>query len=181
MYGYIYETTNKINNKKYIGQRKGIFKKWYIGSGIILKKSIKKYGKENFEVKFLIKADTKNQLNQLEREFIKKYNCVNSIEYYNLHDGGIGGDTWTGRKHTEITKFKMSQSKKGKQSPHKGKKFRPLTNEEKNTKRISNSQRKEIIINGIKYNSYREASEKLGVRVRSYTIQKLKEKGFIIK
>ena len=49
MYGFIYITTNHINGKKYIGQRKydkqGKWKE-YLGSGVVLSKAIKKYGIE---------------------------------------------------------------------------------------------------------------------------------------
>lgn len=51
MYGFIYITTNHINVKRYIGQRKyDKNEKWktYLGSGIILTRAIEKYGKENF-------------------------------------------------------------------------------------------------------------------------------------
>ena len=42
MYGYIYETTNLINGKKYIGKHKAdCFDKSYIGSGTILTRAIK--------------------------------------------------------------------------------------------------------------------------------------------
>jgi hypothetical protein len=47
--GYIYITTNKLNGKRYIGQHQS--KDWdykYFGSGIYLKRAIKKYGLENF-------------------------------------------------------------------------------------------------------------------------------------
>ena len=51
MYGFIYITTNHINGKKYIGQKKydksGKWKK-YLGSGLALKNAITKYGVENF-------------------------------------------------------------------------------------------------------------------------------------
>jgi group I intron endonuclease len=180
MYGYVYETTNKINNKKYIGQSKGKFKNWYKGSGIILKQAIKKYGVENFNVKLLDYSKTKEELDNLEKHYIKKFNAILNKQYYNLHEGGIGGDTWSGKRHSEISKSKMSKSKKGTQSPHKGKKFRPLTIEEKMLKRDSSPKRKEITINGVRYKSYREASEKLGIRVRSYNIGKLKKKGLVI-
>jgi hypothetical protein len=45
--GIIYLTTNQINGKIYIGQT-SINKHGYIGSGKLLKKAIKKYGKNNF-------------------------------------------------------------------------------------------------------------------------------------
>lgn len=43
-YGFIYITTNLINGKKYIGQKKG-YNDTYLGSGKILKLAIKKYGR----------------------------------------------------------------------------------------------------------------------------------------
>ena len=49
MYGYIYKTTNKINNKSYIGQHtaKQFEPEKYIGSGSLLLKAVSKYGREN--------------------------------------------------------------------------------------------------------------------------------------
>lgn len=45
MYGYIYLTTNLINNKKYIGQHKATkFSESYKGSGSFITKAFKKYG-----------------------------------------------------------------------------------------------------------------------------------------
>ena len=66
MYGYIYETTNLINNKKYIGKRTS--KKFlpnYLGSGVLITKAIEKYGKENFTVKLIEEVNgDKNILNE---------------------------------------------------------------------------------------------------------------------
>jgi len=44
-FGYIYKTTNMINGKIYIGQHKSNnFDLNYIGSGINIKRAIKKFG-----------------------------------------------------------------------------------------------------------------------------------------
>ena len=102
-YGFIYLTTNKINRKKYIGQKKiddiGAWKH-YLGSGKAFKLSVKKYGKENFERKILKFAYSPEELNSLEIAYIKKLNCMESKEYYNIV---AGGGTVTGLKFNEAT------------------------------------------------------------------------------
>lgn len=91
MYGYVYITTNKINNKKYIGQHKSTtFDKKYIGSGILLQKAIEHYGKENFEVVILKECFSEDELNQAEIELIKTFDAVNSEQFYNIARGGEG-------------------------------------------------------------------------------------------
>ena len=48
---YVYEITNLVNGKKYIGKRSckcPIEDDKYMGSGYALKKAFDKYGKENF-------------------------------------------------------------------------------------------------------------------------------------
>lgn len=64
MKGYIYETTNLINNKKYIGKHIcNNFDENYYGSGVTLKRALNKYGKENFKIKILEKIeDVENYL-----------------------------------------------------------------------------------------------------------------------
>ena len=93
MFGYIYETTNLINGKKYIGKKtsKTFLAEEYLGSGIILKKAIEKYGKENFKVRTLEEINT-NQKDLCDREiyWIDYYNAINSEEYYNIGAGGLG-------------------------------------------------------------------------------------------
>ncbi len=60
MYGYIYLTTNSVNGKIYIGQKKS--KKFlgdsYLGSGKRLRSAILSYGREVFYVKMIDTAET---------------------------------------------------------------------------------------------------------------------------
>lgn len=93
---YIYMTTNLINGKKYIGKHKGELNDSYLGSGTLLLRAIKKYGKENFkkEILYISKDEKENSIK--EKEFIKKYNAVNREDFYNIHEGGDGGNTIAG-------------------------------------------------------------------------------------
>ena len=102
MYGFIYITTNNINGKKYIGQRKyDSQEKWkeYLGSGVYLNRAINKYGKENFSKEIIEECDTKEKLNEREKYWISYYNAVNSENFYNIANGGDGGRTCYGLTH----------------------------------------------------------------------------------
>lgn len=103
MYGYIYITTNLINNKKYIGQRRFTSSKIedmlldpYLGSGRDLKKAVIKYGSNNFRKEILDVCDSKDELNTKEKYWIEQYNALKDRNFYNLTEGGTGGDTFSG-------------------------------------------------------------------------------------
>jgi hypothetical protein len=84
----VYKTTNLINGKTYIGQTtKDVVD--YLGSGVILSKAIKKYGRENFEKEEIASCYTKKDLDFLEKFFIRYFNCK-VPNGYNLTDGGEG-------------------------------------------------------------------------------------------
>ena len=89
-YGFIYITSNSVNGKGYIGQRK-FSKDWkyYLGSGRIFTRAIQKYGKENFVRDIVAFANSIEDINNMEIELIKRYNASNSSNYYNI---GIGGE-----------------------------------------------------------------------------------------
>lgn len=147
MYGYIYLTHDSLNNKFYIGQHKWEkyeivkyknsftesfeqskgFKLFnidpkYVGSGVYLKRAINKYGRKYFYVlDILAVAETKNELDDLEVEYIRYYR---NLEYnlYNINNGGTGGtvrdlsgknNPMYGKHLTDEHKQKISKALKG--------------------------------------------------------------------
>lgn len=90
----IYKTTNKINGKTYIGQHKYTNENDplgpYCGSGRIIKKAIKKYGKENFSVEVLYsRIRDAETCDAMEVWTIEKYKPE-----YNISSGGQGHTGW---------------------------------------------------------------------------------------
>ena len=123
MYGYIYLTTNLINNKKYVGSHTAEkFTDKYKGSGSILKKAVNKYGEENFKVELVEECFDAIDLVEKEEYWIKKLNAVESEEFYNLSYSGYKRGV-TGYKHTEEAKRKISEATKGENNPNYGKSF----------------------------------------------------------
>lgn len=113
MYGYIYETTNLINGKKYIGQHiANEFDPDYKGSGKYLWRAINKYGWNNFSVRMLCHCFSQEELDAEEIDYIAHCNAVESPDYYNLQAGGQSGNI-SGSKLSDETKLKMSQNRKG--------------------------------------------------------------------
>lgn len=127
-YGFIYITTNNINGKKYIGQKKyyGNYET-YIGSGIALKNAINKYGKENFTREIIENCKTKEELDSREKFWIEYYNATESEDFYNITSGGDGGfgsgknSPWYGKHLSDETKEKLSKIKSGENNPFYGK------------------------------------------------------------
>ena len=141
MFGYIYETINLINGKKYIGKHKSKeFDKNYYGSGTYLKKALEKYGKENFSIKIIEEISNDKDykyLSERECSWIEATNAVKSDKYYNNSYGGEN-EGWSGvnkaikntgnypsrfsgKHHSIKSKEKISDKLKGRPSPMKGK------------------------------------------------------------
>jgi len=97
----VYKTTNLINGKIYIGKDTKNNSE-YFGSGLLLNKAIKKYGKENFVKEIL--EECKDQIILAEREmhWIAKYKSTNRETGYNITEGGLGGDTFSNNPNKEI-------------------------------------------------------------------------------
>ena len=91
MYYIIYKTTNIINNKWYIGFHSTLdINDRYLGSGKILKKAIKKYGRESFTKELLYVYNDKTEALNKEKEIVNNL-IVEDDESYNLKIGGEGG------------------------------------------------------------------------------------------
>ena len=92
MVGYIYMTTNLINNMRYIGKHKStqLQLNRYLGSGARIVQAIKEYGRKNFVCEVLEVCDTIEQLNAQERVWIAKYNATERNDFYNIAEGGVG-------------------------------------------------------------------------------------------
>lgn len=137
MYGYIYETTNLTNGKKYIGQHhSNSFDNSYYGSGHYILDDLKAFGKANFKVKLLEECYNQEDLNKKEKYYIKKLRDNYPLDLiYNIADGGQTGWIY-GSRHSEITKEriglasrnrskesnkKISKSRKGIEPWNKGK------------------------------------------------------------
>ena len=144
---FIYIIKCKINNKVYVGCTEDINKRWwnhrtYLRNGTHNSKKLQedwnKYGEDNFEFEVIQECEPKNKY-ELEEFWINELNSFN--EGYNGTFGGKGckginfsgeNNPMYGKKHSEETKKKMSETHKGKKlseetkerisESHKGKK-----------------------------------------------------------
>ena len=77
---YVYQITNNINGKKYIGAHAtDDVDDGYMGSGVLLKKAIKKYGVENFSKVILSVHSSMEDMYAEEAKLITE-DMINSTE-----------------------------------------------------------------------------------------------------
>lgn len=135
VYGYIYRTTNEVNHKTYIGQhKKDYFDEKYLGSGVLIKQAVRKYGRFNFSLTLLKTCFSKEELNNEEQRIIKLERERGHAEY-NISDGGVGtkgvrlvDNPKYGIYHTEERRKRLAElasKRKGKNSPLYGRKMTP--------------------------------------------------------
>lgn len=91
MFYTIYQITNMIDGKVYIGkhQTKDL-NDGYMGSGKQLKRAQAKHGIENFKKEILFQFDNENDMNTKEAELVTEEFCLRE-DTYNLCPGGKGG------------------------------------------------------------------------------------------
>lgn len=116
---YVYETTNNINGKKYIGKRRckcNIEDDYYLGSGKFIKIAISKYGRENFSKRILKVCEDEESAFKWEEIFIDEVDAYKNKNYYNIASGGNGGSRcFAGKSEEELLLWRkrMSESRKG--------------------------------------------------------------------
>jgi group I intron endonuclease len=110
MFHILYQTTNLVNNKLYIGVHSTEdLGDGYLGSGVHLQRAVKYYGRENFERQVLCFTDSAEDAYEIE-ELIVDLEFISRKDTYNLAIGGIGGVP--SQFVSQETRQKMSESKK---------------------------------------------------------------------
>ena len=110
--GYIYITINKINKRVYVGKKESSkYVPTYYGSGVLINRSIKKYGLKNFVNVMIDCANTLEELDAKEKKYIYhfKYNYIYGC--YNIAEGGTGGNTFKYKTREEIEEFRKKMTK----------------------------------------------------------------------
>ena len=113
MHHILYETTNKVNGKKYIGiHSTENLNDGYLGSGAAIKRAIDKYGRSSFDRKILKECKSRKELLRLESKVVNE-KIIYSKEYYNMI---LGGKSFIDAiaDLDDKTKFLNHQSKAGK-------------------------------------------------------------------
>lgn len=88
---YLYKTTNLLNNKFYVGMHStDNLEDGYLGSGLRLRRSIRKYGKENFRLEILTFFNSRSDLIDAEKHLVNHELLKNEM-CMNIRTGGEGG------------------------------------------------------------------------------------------
>ena len=102
----LYQTTNLVNGKIYVGVHKLANTKQsqiYLGSGGAMKRAIEKYGRESFTRVTLAEFSCAEDVYLAEAEMVDE-EFAKRLDTYNMRTGGMGG---VGYVPTEETRAKM--------------------------------------------------------------------------
>ena len=127
---WIYQIKNKVNGKIYIGSTANIKRRWAdhiylldrnIHHSLKLQRAWNKYGKDSFEFSILEEFESDNEGDKYVREqyYLDLYKSYNRDIGFNISKNALA--PMDGRHHSEETKRKFSETRKGKNHPWYGK------------------------------------------------------------
>ena len=98
MFYYLYQITNLVNAKIYVGVHKTQdMNDGYMGSGKVILRAIKKHGINNFEKVILEQFVDAKSMYAREKEVVTE-DFLSRKDVYNLRRGGFGGFDWINKK-----------------------------------------------------------------------------------
>lgn len=183
IYYTVYQTTNLINGRTYIGvHRTPDPNDNYLGSGKALLTAVKKYGKENFRKEVLAICETEQEMFELERKLVSE-EVTQDRSNYNIAPGGQEGKVISeeqkadirktlkeyfkdNRNHAFTDKNHKSSSKDKMSKWHSGKVLSQETKQRMSDSRkgmLMLDRRKPVSVNGVIYESVADAAKKLNV------------------
>jgi hypothetical protein len=88
--GFIYEWTNTVTGKKYIGSHIGSKDDSYLGSGVDFLKDLKQYGVLNYNQKILEYVDNEEDVSTVEEKWLTSVDAKHNPEYLNKSNHACG-------------------------------------------------------------------------------------------
>lgn len=147
---YLYLKTHNVTGLKYLGKTEQDPYQ-YSGSGVWWKAHLKKHG-HDVTTEVLFKTEDKAEFKEVALEYSNKWNIVESADFANLMleegQGGVNSGSW---KKGNVPWIKgRTDIKLGPQSPE-------------HIRKRTENQKKSVTIDGIKYDSMKEASAATGI------------------
>lgn len=180
VYHIFYRTTNEINGKFYYGVHStNKLDDGYIGSGKLLTRAVKKYGKENFKREILAIFNTKEQAFLIEKTVVTKV-LVDDKDCYNVKIGGQSGHATfktATKRATNSIKEKYTTQKKKADERTEAQKLSSARHAIRQKGSIPHN-KKEVVLFGVRYNSVTEAIRDQGLSPSHYYFMKKSDMHF---
>lgn len=119
-YYIVYKTTNSVNGKFYIGSHQTTnLEDGYLGSGRVLKKAIRKYGKQKFSRVIIANCIDAKIMRSVETQLVGYSITKFGRQCYNRSFSGTGAmlgsdNSFYGKTHTPETRKRIAEGHKGK-------------------------------------------------------------------